>query len=225
MADEELKQDIARYVDSVWEDVLGHMDELIQIESVEDMDHAEPGKPTLDIDFQVFPYEDMHNKLTIALQSGEGAPDLVDIEINMFANYLKGDIGLAPMNEYVEPIEDHLVMSRLNNYAKDGKFYGIELTNGTHINKFDFVKCSSFDDYFSILAREQIESMAKTTNGTYKVNQTMVKSIQLKIPPLALQQEFAAFVARVDQLKADTQLAIDKLQMLYDSLAQEYFSE
>ena len=74
-------------------------------------------------------------------------------------------------------------------------------------------------------AREQIESMAKTTNGTYKVNQTMVKSIQLKIPPLALQQEFAAFVARVDQLKADTQLAIDKLQMLYDSLAQEYFSE
>ena len=33
------------------------------------------------------------------------------------------------------------------------------------------------------------------------------------------------FVAKVDQLKADTQLAIDKLQMLYDSLAQEYFSE
>ncbi len=38
-----------------------------------------------------------------------------------------------------------------------GKFYGIELINGTHINKFDFVKCGGFDDYFSILAREQIE--------------------------------------------------------------------
>ena len=38
-----------------------------------------------------------------------------------------------------------------------GKFYDIELTNGTHINKFDFVKCGGFDDYFSILAREQIE--------------------------------------------------------------------
>ena len=88
--------------------------------------NADPDKPALAIDFQVFPYEDMHNKLTIALQSGEGAPDLVDIEINMFANYLKGDIGLAPMNEYVEPIADHLVMSRLNNYAKDGKYYGID---------------------------------------------------------------------------------------------------
>ena len=88
--------------------------------------NADPSKPTLEIDYQVMPYEEMHDKLTIALQSGEGAPDLVDIEINKFANYLKGDIGLAPMTEYVEPIEDHLVMSRLNNYAKDGKFYGID---------------------------------------------------------------------------------------------------
>ena len=73
-------------------------------------------------------------------------------------------------------------------------------------------------------AREQIEGMAKTTNGTYKVNQTMVKSVRLKVPPLALQQEFASFVQQVDKLKSETQQAIDKLQMLYDSLAQEYFS-
>ena len=49
--------------------------------------------------------------------------------------------------------------------------------------------------------------------------------LSIFVPPLPLQQEFATFVAQVDQLKADTQLAIDKLQMLYDSLAQEYFSE
>ena len=88
--------------------------------------NANPDNPKLDIDMQVYPYEDMHNKLTIALQSGEGAPDIVDIEINMFANYLKGDIQLAELNDIVEPIEDHLVMSRFNNYAKDGKFYGID---------------------------------------------------------------------------------------------------
>ena len=64
--------------------------------------NANPDNPKLDIDMQVYPYEDMHNKLTIALQSGEGAPDIV------------------------EPMEDHLVMSRFNNYAKDGKFYGID---------------------------------------------------------------------------------------------------
>ncbi len=45
MADEALKKDIAEYVDRVWEDVLKDMDELIQIESVEDLSTAEPGKP------------------------------------------------------------------------------------------------------------------------------------------------------------------------------------
>lgn len=79
------------------------------------------------------------------------------------------------------------------------------------------------EDWHQPYVRQQIERMAKTTNGTYKINQTMVKSVRLRVPSLALQQEFAAFVRQVDKLKAVTQLAIDKLQMLYDSLAQEYF--
>ena len=43
--------------------------------------NANPNNPKLDIDMQVYPYDDMHSKLTLALQSGEGAPDIVDIEI------------------------------------------------------------------------------------------------------------------------------------------------
>jgi len=88
--------------------------------------NAQTKGPKLDIDMQCYPYEDMHNKLTIALQTGEGAPDISDIEVNMFANYLKGDIQLADMNEYVEPLKDKLVMQRLDNYARDGKYYGID---------------------------------------------------------------------------------------------------
>jgi type I restriction enzyme S subunit len=56
------------------------------------------------------------------------------------------------------------------------------------------------------------------------IPKTELAKLEIPVPPLALQQEFAAFVRQVDKLKADTQLAIDKLQMLYDSLAQEYFS-
>ena len=54
-------------------------------------------------------------------------------------------------------------------------------------------------------------------------NVTKLKKIKVFVPPLALQQEFAAFVQQVDKLKFETQQAIGKLQMLYDSLAQEYF--
>ena len=57
--------------------------------------NAQTKGPKLDIDMQCYPYEDMHNKLTIALQTGEGAPDISDIEVNMFANYLKGTPGSA----------------------------------------------------------------------------------------------------------------------------------
>ncbi|MBQ9002894.1 MAG: restriction endonuclease subunit S [Eggerthellaceae bacterium] len=55
------------------------------------------------------------------------------------------------------------------------------------------------------------------------LNKTSLSKKAFSVPPLALQQEFAVFVQQVDKLKFETQQAIDKLQILYDSLAQEYF--
>ena len=72
--------------------------------------------------------------------------------------------------------------------------------------------------------RKQIEASAKTTNGTFKINQTALGNIELLVPPLELQREFAAFAAQVDKSRFIVQQQIEKLQMLYDSLAQEYFS-
>ncbi|WP_231687909.1 sugar ABC transporter substrate-binding protein [Bacillus sp. FJAT-27251] len=71
-----------------------------------------------------FPYADMHNNLLLALQSGVGAPDIVDIEVNRFPNFLKGDIQLEPLNDIVEPELDNFVKSRFEIYSADGKYYG-----------------------------------------------------------------------------------------------------
>ena len=49
--------------------------------------------------------------------------------------------------------------------------------------------------------RKQIEASAKTTNGTFKINQTALGNIKLLVPPLELQQEFADFAASVDKSK------------------------
>lgn len=49
------------------------------------------------------------------------------------------------------------------------------------------------------------------------------KEMRVPVPPLALQQEFAAFVAQVDKLRFATQQQIDKLETLKKSLMQEYF--
>ena len=55
------------------------------------------------------------------------------------------------------------------------------------------------------------------------INVTKLKQIKVHIPPLELQQQFAAFVARVDKSKVAVQKALDETQMLFDSLMQKYF--
>ena len=57
-----------------------------------------------------------------------------------------------------------------------------------------------------------------------RINSTQTGALPMILPPLALQQEFASFVAEVDKSRFIVQQQIEKLQMLYDSLAQEYFS-
>jgi arabinosaccharide transport system substrate-binding protein len=83
---------------------------------------------------EVYSYDDTHNKLLIALQTGQGAPDIVDIEISRFANYLQGtSLGLEPLNDVVQPYMDKVVTARFDNYAKDGKYYGIDYHVGATV--------------------------------------------------------------------------------------------
>ena len=62
--------------------------------------------------------------------------------------------------------------------------------------------------------RKQIEASAKTTNGTFKINQTALGNIKLLVPPLELQQEFADFATSVDKSKFAVQKALDELNAM-----------
>ena len=73
----------------------------------------------------VMPYDDMHNKLLIAVQTGQGAPDMSDIELGRFPDFLAGDqVPLVDLTDSVAPYKDKIVESRLGIYSKDGKVYG-----------------------------------------------------------------------------------------------------
>ena len=74
---------------------------------------AHPDKP-INLIPTVYPYEDMHSKLLMALQSGTGAPDLVDIEVGKYANFLKGDIQLIPLNDIIETELDNIIKARVD---------------------------------------------------------------------------------------------------------------
>ena len=53
----------------------------------------------IQITFSTYPYTDMHNKLMMSLQAGSGAPDMCDIEIGQFPNYVGEDCPLYDMTE------------------------------------------------------------------------------------------------------------------------------
>ena len=55
------------------------------------------------------------------------------------------------------------------------------------------------------------------------INVTKLKEIEVHLPPLTLQNEFAAFVERVDQQKQTVQQSLEKLELMKKALMQEYF--
>lgn len=103
---------------------------------------ANPGKQ-INIKGEVFPYDDMHNKLLVSLQSGSGAPDISDIEVSKFANYLQGDIQLAPLNDLLAKDMKSFVKARLDLYQKDGKYYGLDFHVGAEIMFYNVEMCKA----------------------------------------------------------------------------------
>lgn len=81
----------------------------------------------------VMPYDDMHNKLSIAVQTGVGAPDIADIELGKFPDFLAGNPQLVPLNDVIDPYRDTIVKSRVDLYSKDGQNYGVPTHVGASV--------------------------------------------------------------------------------------------
>ena len=70
--------------------------------------------------------------------------------------------------------------------------------------------------------KTQIDNLQSGSTVAY-LSITMLKKLNIVVPPLTLQNKFADFVKQVDQSKSILQQELDKAQMLFDSLMQEYF--
>lgn len=179
---------------------------------------ANPDRP-IDLEVAVYSYDDTHNNLLISLQSGTGAPDLVDIEIGRFANYLKGTPQLLPLNDIVEPIKDKLVMSRFDNYAKDGQYYGVDYHVGVPVIYYNTEICDA--------AGVDIDAI-KTWKDYIAAGKTLVEKTGTPMTTLEVTEHWSYYpiVTQTgsDWMGADGSVTLnDKenaevLQMLYDML-------
>ena len=124
----------------------------------EKWNEANPDKQ-VKVNVNVMPYDDMHNKLQIALTSGEGAPDFVDIEQGKFANFTQGTPALMDLTDAAEPYTSRgdIVQSRLDLYSKDGKLYGLPTHVGATVAFYntelldaagiDYTTIKTWDDF------------------------------------------------------------------------------
>jgi type I restriction enzyme S subunit len=72
--------------------------------------------------------------------------------------------------------------------------------------------------------RSQLENRARTTNGTFKVNQSMLGEILLPEPPMSRQNIFSEQVAVLDRLRSRHRAQLDELNVLFASLQHRAFS-
>ena len=72
-------------------------------------------------------------------------------------------------------------------------------------------------------AKRYFLGCAKQTTGIASINMRQLKSLPVLLPPLELQNRFAAFVAEVDKSKLAVKQSLEKLETLKKSLMQQYF--
>lgn len=125
-------------------------------EMVKEWNEQNPDK-TINLKMTVLPFGDMNTKLQSSLLAGKGAPDLCDIEVGQFPNFLKGVPQLETLNDVVEPYKDSIVESRLNLYSKDGNIYGLPTHVGATVAFYntelleaagiDYTTIKTWDDF------------------------------------------------------------------------------
>lgn len=104
-----------------------------------------------------YSFDDMHNKLALALESGKGAPDVADIEVGKFPSFTNGTVGLMDLSDAIEPYKDKVVQSRLDLYSKDGAVYGFPTHVGATVAFYntelmdeagiDYTSIKTWDDF------------------------------------------------------------------------------
>jgi len=137
----------------------------------------------------------------------------------------------GPELEKCQVIDGDLLFNRTNSREKVGKtavFHEAEpMVIAGYIIRVrlgDRVRPDFLSAYMNLpTTKETLRSIAKGAVHQANINSKELSAIEVPVPPLELQDRFLSFVAEVDKSRYIVQQKIEKLQTLYDSLAQEYF--
>ena len=141
----------------------------------------------IEIEVTTMGYDDMHNKMKVALQSDQGAPDACDVELGQFPNILAFNDKLVELDSYIEPLKDQIVEARLQIYSKDGKYYGMPLHVGAMVAYYrtdllekagvDYTTIKTWDDWYE--AGLKVKEATGAWMGTVETSTQWVATLML----------------------------------------------
>ena len=111
----------------------------------------------------------------------------------------------------IATVSENDVPSLLN--QRVGRF----IIDKTKINSTYLMLCCQMTEF-----REYVEAMSGNSLQP-NISSKQVEDYSIVLPPLELQEQFAAFVEQTDKSKLAIQQSLDKLELLKKSLMQEYF--
>ena len=173
-----------------------------------------PDRP-IAVEVTTIGYDDMHNKLKVALQADEGAPDMCDVELGQFPNILAFSDKLVDLTEAMSPYMADLVQARLEIYAKDGKYYGAPLHVGAMVCFYDkallesagvnYEDIKTWDDWYEAGLKLK-EADPEAWMGTVETSTQWVASLMLAQQGTDWQADGAALINTPEVAKIiDTQ--------------------
>jgi len=179
-----------------------------------------PNRP-VDLDVTVYPYQDMHNKLQLAVNSGSGLPDVVDIEVNKFSNFVSEDgrTPLMDLSEAAGPYKDDVVQARLDLYSRGDKVLGFPMHVGAFVtfynaalleeNGIDYTTIETWDDF-----KEAGVTYNQATGKAFGIASTTVNFVE----PLIVAQLGGNFFDEDGGLAVNSPEVVEALAMQQDML-------
>jgi arabinosaccharide transport system substrate-binding protein len=141
-------------------------------EAILELDAWKSAYPDLKVNVRVLPFEEMHDKLLAALVSGQGAPDVVDIEITKFGMFIKGDrVPLIGLKDRIgDDLDDVYRPAATDPWSWDGEIYGVsnELNTCVLAYRTDLMQEAGVQTPFETWD-EVISAGKKVSNGQRKM--------------------------------------------------------
>lgn len=107
----------------------------------------------------------------------------------------------------------------------DSRFKNMNVTRGIAVIRYDQSKINPIYLNCYLNSNESQHYIQEHTRGAtlQQINLSDLRTLQISVPPMILQEDFAVFVKQIDKLKLTIQRSCDKLEVLKKALMQRYF--